>query len=523
MTQIFIVSGTTWTVPSDWNNSNNTIECIAGGGAGGTATAGVKGSYGGGGGEYRKASNVSLSISASIPVSIGLGGIGATTPATVGGDGGDTTFNTSAVVAKHGQGGQATDGGTGGTGGTGASGNANGGSGGLVGGLGASGGSTGGGGAGGPGGVGGAGANNTTATIGAIGQSGGGANGGGGAGSPGVDANNGNGGAGGASITTGNQTGHAGGAADTGSGPGNGLAGAGGGGARGGATVNGGTGGPGAEWDGTHGSGGGGGAASRFDSGTAGNGGAGGLYGGGGAGGGYSGSAVGNGGDGAQGIIVITYTPSAIGIVRTGFADLGGLVGAAPPLSASYNNTGTILFVYMSVSEAPTSVTFNGRALTIQANNILNSYLYYLIHPDPVTANIVINFAGGSIFAEAVAVSYSGVDLTGFDGTSSTIDGVSEPTYTSTVSTVADNCWGIGFATSSGDNVGGGASGSFSTTVIGATFLNALACDTNGPIHPARNLTFTTISGSNVNNTACHIFVSLRPAVITGVLWLYRA
>lgn len=210
-------------------------------------------------------------------------------------------------------------------------------------------------------------------------------------------------------------------------------------------------------------------------------------------------------------------------IVRTGFADLGGLVGAAPPLSASYNNTGTILFVYIDASEAPTSVTFNGRALNILLSTTIKSYLYYLINPDPVTANIVINFAGGSVFAEAVAVSYSGVDLTGFDGTSNTTDGVSEPTYTSTVSTVADNCWGVGFATATNDNVGGGASGDFSTTVIATTFFNGLACDTNGPIHPARNLTFTTITGSSVNDTQCHVFVSLRPAVITGVLWLYRA
>jgi hypothetical protein len=29
---IFITSGTSWSVPSDWNNSNNTIEGIGGGG-----------------------------------------------------------------------------------------------------------------------------------------------------------------------------------------------------------------------------------------------------------------------------------------------------------------------------------------------------------------------------------------------------------------------------------------------------------------------------------------------------------
>ena len=32
---IFLTSGSTWTVPSDWNISNNTIEVIGGGGGGG--------------------------------------------------------------------------------------------------------------------------------------------------------------------------------------------------------------------------------------------------------------------------------------------------------------------------------------------------------------------------------------------------------------------------------------------------------------------------------------------------------
>jgi hypothetical protein len=68
------------------------------------------------------------------------------------------------------------------------------------------------------------------------------------------------------------------------------------------------------EWDSTHGSGGGGGGAGFGGAAQAavGNGGAGGLYGGGGGSSSTGGSTSrGNGGDGAQGIIVITYTPAA--------------------------------------------------------------------------------------------------------------------------------------------------------------------------------------------------------------------
>src|ERR1035437_6662671 len=49
-TVVFLTSGTSWSVPSDWNSSDHTIEVI-GGGAGGTT--GASGNVvGGGGGAY---------------------------------------------------------------------------------------------------------------------------------------------------------------------------------------------------------------------------------------------------------------------------------------------------------------------------------------------------------------------------------------------------------------------------------------------------------------------------------------
>jgi hypothetical protein len=75
-----------------------------GGGGGGAGTS----SFGGGGGEYAE-EVVSVTPSASYPFAVGAGGTGA-------GDGGDTTFDTSTVVANGG-----TGGGTTGSGGTGSS------------------------------------------------------------------------------------------------------------------------------------------------------------------------------------------------------------------------------------------------------------------------------------------------------------------------------------------------------------------------------------------------------------------
>lgn len=63
----FITAGTTtFTVPSDWNSGNNSIECIGAGG-----TGGPNGRTGGGGGGYSKVTNITLTPGASITVQVG--------------------------------------------------------------------------------------------------------------------------------------------------------------------------------------------------------------------------------------------------------------------------------------------------------------------------------------------------------------------------------------------------------------------------------------------------------------------
>lgn len=64
---IFLTNGSTWTVPSDWDNNNNTIECL---GAGANGTRGA--SPGGGGGGYAKITNLALVNNTTIPYNIGI-------------------------------------------------------------------------------------------------------------------------------------------------------------------------------------------------------------------------------------------------------------------------------------------------------------------------------------------------------------------------------------------------------------------------------------------------------------------
>jgi hypothetical protein len=301
--RIYLTSGSSWTVPANWNSSNNKIEVIGGGGNGGVVYG--AGGGGAGGGAYSSISNLALTPGSSVSYSVGLGGTGGYSA-----PGGNTWFNgtglSSASVSAQGGagglnntigpvlGGQASNG----IGSTKYSGG-NGGQGGYGGG--------GGGGAAGPHGNGGAGGN----YVGGV-YSGGGGGGGADGGTAGGDNNTG----GGSPIfaharggTGGNGFGGTGGAASSPSACNAGTNGGGGSGGYAGA-CGGGAGSMDTVFDSTHGSGagGGGGGAGNIGGTTTGRpGGPGANYGGGGGGGGAINAL---GGAGGNGIIVITYTPS---------------------------------------------------------------------------------------------------------------------------------------------------------------------------------------------------------------------
>ena len=95
-----LLSGTSWTVPADWNSSDNNIFLFGGGGGGGSTVIAsstgtrVAGSGGGGGG-FTNLLNASLTPGGSVSYAVGAAGsVGATsTSASTSGNGGTTTFN----------------------------------------------------------------------------------------------------------------------------------------------------------------------------------------------------------------------------------------------------------------------------------------------------------------------------------------------------------------------------------------------------------------------------------------------
>lgn len=302
MTTIFLISGSTWTVPSDWNASGATIECIGPGGNGGK-DPNNGGGQGGGYGKVTSPSNINVGDTLSIQIGAG----GSTNPTWL-------KNNASTIIVQGDYGANASAGGSrtqtnigdvtynGGVGGTP---------------QGFSGGG-GGGGAAGPNGNGARGGN-------AVHYAGNSSSGGGGAasgGSQGADALNTSPAASGGDASNGSGHG-AGGTSASQSGtagtPQSGYGGPGGGAAYYTTAVahNAGPGAIGQEWDSTHGAGGGGGGAG----GNSGNGADGGLYGG---GGGGCGNSNGIAGSGAQGVIVITYTPGGAATVLRSFSCIIG-------------------------------------------------------------------------------------------------------------------------------------------------------------------------------------------------------
>ena len=286
-------TSSTFTVPTDWNNTNNTIHLFGGGGGGAGSRATRAGGGGGGGGGYTKLLNQTLIPGASITYQAGSGG-GAGSAAGNGTAGGTTSWNSGASTAGGGGGGSATTApsSTGGTAGVGSTFNGGvGGAGSLTTGALTGVGGGGGGGAGGPNGAGGNGGNGVSSTTSAsIAGGGGGGNGGGTAG-------------GNASAATGGTGGNSAAGVGGGASATNGAVGGGAGGATGTASVNGG---PGIDVLGVGGGGGGGGGDDTSHVSDA----IGGFYGGGGGGAGATtgGTALGGAG-GRQGVILVTYTP----------------------------------------------------------------------------------------------------------------------------------------------------------------------------------------------------------------------
>lgn len=394
---IVMTAGVTFSVPADWNNSDNFIYCIGGGQGGETGLNAVDGGGDGGdGGDFAQVTNAVLLGGSTVSINIGTGGTGGISP----NDGTDTWIkdNGGTQIALAPGGGSATGavGSVTNAGGAGGGGGDNGGSGG--------------GGAAGPNGVGGTG-EDVGGTVNDNPGGGGGGNGGGyDAGGSGSNLPNfwplnldGYGGENFDGVGGGRYT-----STPDGSFPEDGVLGGGGGGGLNGSFGNtsfaGANGGDGAEWEDTDtaeiagsggGAGGGGGLPGLFGASTGGDGGDGGLYGGGGGGGGAADviDPAGAGGDGSDGVIVMVYTVTG---------SSGGGLGVPDDGRVRYIEYMTPLFDDDSVMEEAFFVD-GGRVVTDDPNGYTQSgvneaTLYGMYYLEGETVTVMIGGANMGTF-----------------------------------------------------------------------------------------------------------------------------
>jgi hypothetical protein len=135
-----------------------------------------------------------------------------------------------------------------------------------------------------------------------------------------------------------------------------------------------------------------------------------------------------------------------------------------------------------------TGVTYNGVAMTLldkQTNSTDRiEYVFYLIAPDTGTHDVVVSasLAVPSIFGNSS--SYTGAKQSGVPD-ASTKQSISGSPYTTSLTTIADNCWTILFTTTSATTPV--ASTGSTLRASNGTVGGEKIFDSNGPITPAGN------------------------------------
>lgn len=164
-----------------------------------------------------------------------------------------------------------------------------------------------------------------------------------------------------------------------------------------------------------------------------------------------------------------------------------------------------------SGATAPSSVTYAGSAMTLLKSITYNSsrslHLYAIIAPTSGANNIVVTFAAASsmyVFASSYSGAFQSVTMD--NSTSKTASGTS---VAITLTTVANNCWTLGFFDiDAGSTISAGAGTTLRVTAPSAAVPGM--GDSNAPITPAGS---TTLNATfSVSGTYGALMVSFAPA-----------
>lgn len=166
-----------------------------------------------------------------------------------------------------------------------------------------------------------------------------------------------------------------------------------------------------------------------------------------------------------------------------------------------------------SPADLLTGITYNGVAMTfltkLNAPGTVEMYLYYLYAPASGTHNLVGTLSSGAQVG-IIGLSYTGVSQSGFPDASVSNGSIGSPANF-TLTTVANNCWLVGFLMSdngSNMNVGTG-------TTLRTSASQIVGVDSNGAKTPPGSYSLQGVdAGRNIGG----FVVSLAPASTQGTL-----
>lgn len=185
----------------------------------------------------------------------------------------------------------------------------------------------------------------------------------------------------------------------------------------------------------------------------------------------------------------------------------------------SHTCSGSDRILYVGVYDGlnnVTGVTYNGTSMTLvnsfaMTGSAAGQYirLYQLVNPSTGTNNVVITCSvAGNTYGNGI--SYTGANQTGQPDANNTNGASTGTSLTTSVTTVADNCWIVGYAYMAGTITAG-----TNTTLRSTNASGVLASfDTNSAQTPAGSKSVQTNSGTNGFNG--HVIASFSPSVSSG-------
>lgn len=192
---------------------------------------------------------------------------------------------------------------------------------------------------------------------------------------------------------------------------------------------------------------------------------------------------------------------------------------ASPGTSITFSHTCTgsdlILLVFVGQggtnADSVTGITYNSVSMTralFQAGSTTAIWAYYLINPSTGANNVVVS-SSGSVFFRASSVSYTGAKQSSQPDATDGDAVASGTSTTTTLTTVADNCWTVCGVESNGAGSTPAASTGINATrdTIGTLFVVG---DSDGGITPAGSNSMTWTSTSQELTS---IQVSIAPSV----------